>query len=176
MGGLPRPGAAFLKPDEMLGAQNTSTLVGTCRSNAVERDLLDAIGEYLHAHVERHGHARTAAAFGVSRHTLWRFLEHGQPDRALPRAVTGKAGDSPAKLAAATRALGGAARPVPERRTPRLTQALHETLLPRLRDAERARPFRLGSLATGELAYAALGVAWRLHNRYRSSCLTEVHV
>ncbi len=96
----------------------------------MERELIDAIGEYLHAHVERHGHGRTAAAFGVSRHTLWRFLERGQPGRALPRAVTGKAGDSPAKLAAATRALGGDARPARERsRTPRLAQALHETLL-----------------------------------------------
>ena len=96
----------------------------------MERELIDAIGEYLHAHVERHGHGRTAAAFGVSRHTLWRFLERGQPGRALPCAVTGRAGDSPAKLAAATRALGGDAHPAPERsRTPRLTQALHKTLL-----------------------------------------------
>ena len=96
----------------------------------MERELIDAIGEYLHAHVERYGHGRTAAAFGVSRHTLWRFLERGQPGRALPRAVMCRAGDSPAKLAAATRTLGGDARPAPERsRRPRLTQALHETLL-----------------------------------------------
>ena len=120
---------SFVKPREMPGSQNATTLVGTCRSNAVERELIDAIGEYLHAHVERHGHGRTAAAFGVSRHTLWRFLERGQPGRALPRAVTCRAGDSPAKLAAAIRALGGDARPAPERRAPRLTQALHETLL-----------------------------------------------
>ncbi|MCY4392674.1 MAG: hypothetical protein OXE43_11580 [Chloroflexi bacterium] len=38
-------------------------------------------------HIERHGHARTAEAFGVSRHMLWHFLERGQPGRALPRAV-----------------------------------------------------------------------------------------
>lgn len=46
------------------------------------RELIDAIGEYLHAHVERDGHARAAAAFGVSRYTLWHFLERAQ--RASP--------------------------------------------------------------------------------------------
>ncbi|MXY79700.1 MAG: hypothetical protein F4Y94_08465, partial [Chloroflexi bacterium] len=77
------------------------------------------------------GHARTAEAFGVSRHTLWRFLERGQPGRALPRAVMARAGDTPGKLTAASRALRGEARPTPlERpRAPRLTQALQETLL-----------------------------------------------
>ncbi|MCY4640730.1 MAG: hypothetical protein OXC94_10385, partial [Chloroflexi bacterium] len=96
-----------------------------------DHTLLDAIAGYLLAHVERHGHARTAEAFGVSRHTLWRFLERGQPGRALPRAVTSKAGDTPAKLVAATRALRGGAREAPRERPrpPRLTQALHETLL-----------------------------------------------
>ncbi|MCY4640892.1 MAG: hypothetical protein OXC94_11215, partial [Chloroflexi bacterium] len=93
--------------------------------------LIDAIASYLLAHVERHGHAGTAEAFGVSRHTLWRFLDRGQPGRALPRAVTSKAGDTPGKLAAATRALDGEARTAPRERPrpPRLTQALHETLL-----------------------------------------------
>ena len=93
--------------------------------------LIVAIGDYLLAHIERHGHARTAEAFGVSRHTLWRFLERGQPGRALPRAVMARAGDTPRKLAAATRALSGDARAAAlERvRTPRLTRALHETLL-----------------------------------------------
>ena len=97
----------------------------------MEPDLYDAIGDYLLAHIERHGHARTAEAFGVSRHTLWRFLERGQPGRALPRAVMARAGDTPRKLAAATRALAGETRPAPlERsRAPRLTQALQETLL-----------------------------------------------
>ena len=97
----------------------------------MEPDLYYAIGDHLLAHIERHGHARTAEAFGVSRHTLWRFLERGQPGRALPRAVMAQAGDTPRKLAAATRALRGETRPAaPERpRAPRLTQALHETLL-----------------------------------------------
>ena len=97
----------------------------------MEPDLYYAIGDHLLAHVERHGHARTAEVFGVSRHTLWRFLERGQPGRALPRAVMAHAGDTPRKLAAATRALRGDTRPAPlERlRAPRLTQALHEALL-----------------------------------------------
>ena len=42
------------------------------------------IREYLQAHVERHGHVRTAVAFGVSHHTLWRFLERSRPGRADP--------------------------------------------------------------------------------------------
>ena len=93
--------------------------------------LIDAIGEYLHAHVACHGHVRTAEAFGVSRHTLWRFLERGQPGRALPRAVMSKAGDTPAKLTRARRALARGSRPasLERSRPPRLTQALHETLL-----------------------------------------------
>ena len=96
----------------------------------MERELYDAIGDYLLAHIERHGHARTAEAFGVSRHTPWRFLERGQPGRALPRAVMAEAGDTPKKLAAATRALRGESRPAPleSSRGPHLTQALHETL------------------------------------------------
>ena len=100
-------------------------------TRAVEPELFYAISDYLLAHIERHGHARTAEAFGVSRHTLWRFLERGQPGRALPRAVMARAGDTPRRLAAATRTLRGDTRPAPlERlRAPRLTEGLHETLL-----------------------------------------------
>ncbi len=58
----------------------------------MEPELVEAIGDYLLAHVARDGHARTADAFSVSRHTLWLFLERGQPGRALPRAVMRKAG------------------------------------------------------------------------------------
>ena len=97
----------------------------------MQPELFDAIGDYLLTHVERHGHARTAEAFGVSRHTLWRFLERGQPGRVLPRAVMSRVGDTPGKVAAATRALAGGTRPRPFERSrmPRLTQALRETLL-----------------------------------------------
>ena len=62
---------------------------------------------------------------------MWRFLERGQPGRALPRAVIAQVGDTPGKLAAATRALNGATRTAPRERPrpPRLTHALWETLL-----------------------------------------------
>ena len=97
----------------------------------MEPEVIDAIGDYLLAHVERHGHARTAEAFGVSRHTLWRFLERGQPGRALPRAVADKVGDTPPALAAATRALAGEATPAPSQRPPPplLTRDLQSALL-----------------------------------------------
>ena len=60
---------------------------------------------------------RTAVAFGVSHHTLWRFLERGQPGRTLPRAVTDRVGDTPGKLVAASRALTGEATPAPSQRS-----------------------------------------------------------
>ena len=71
----------------------------------MEPRLADAIGDYLHAHIERHGRTRTAAAFGVSRHTLWRFLERSQAGRALPRAVLDRVGESQDAVDAATQAL-----------------------------------------------------------------------
>ncbi len=99
----------------------------------MEPRLADAIGDYLRAHIERHGRKTTAAAFGVSRHTLWRFLERGQPGRALPRAVLKRVGPDLDTVDAATQAL--LARPAPrpsptqEALPPRLTVRLEETLL-----------------------------------------------
>ncbi len=58
----------------------------------MEPRLADAIGDYLRAHIERHGRKHTAEAFGVSRHTLWRFLERGQAGRALTLAVLAPTG------------------------------------------------------------------------------------
>lgn len=95
----------------------------------MEPELIEAVGHYLHAHTERHGHARTATTFGVSRHTLWRFLDRGQAGRTLPRAVIAQVGDTPEALAAATRALTGEARAAPqERLDPFLPRPLRETL------------------------------------------------
>ena len=71
----------------------------------MEPRLIDAIGDYLHAYVGKHSQGRTAAAFGVSRHTLWRFLERGQVGRALPRAVMAEVGDTPSAIAEAICAL-----------------------------------------------------------------------
>ncbi len=79
----------------------------------MEPRLADAIGDYLHAHIERHGRKRTAEVFGVSRHTLWRFLERSQPGRALPQAVLDRVGHSQDAVDGATQAL--LARPLPAR-------------------------------------------------------------
>ena len=101
----------------MSSATSDSKLIGEMRS-------------YLRAHSRKHGRRRTAEAFGVSRHTLWRFLERGQTGHALPRAVTARVGDTPEALAAATRALAGETRRSPSSRpgTPRITHTLWETL------------------------------------------------
>ena len=50
-------------------------------------DLDDAIRDYVRAHQRRHGQKNTAETLGVSRHTLWRYLERGQAGRAVPAAV-----------------------------------------------------------------------------------------
>ncbi len=96
----------------------------------MEPRLADAIGDYLRAHIERHGRKTTAAAFGVSRHTLWRFLERGQPGRALPRAVLKRVGPDLDAVDAATQALLARPAPAPTRqaRPARLPERLGETL------------------------------------------------
>ena len=97
----------------------------------MEPRLADAIGDYLRAHIKRHGHGRTAEAFGVSRHTLWQFLERGQAGRALPQAVLEHVGPDLDAVDAATQTL--LARPAPAyEREPRpdyLPKRLRETLL-----------------------------------------------
>ncbi|MDE2900224.1 MAG: hypothetical protein OXN15_04265, partial [Chloroflexota bacterium] len=56
----------------------------------------------MRANVRLHGVQRASAELGVSRHTLWRFLERSQAGRAVPRAVLAAIGDSVAALEAAT--------------------------------------------------------------------------
>ena len=51
------------------------------------------------------GIGRAMERFGVSRHTLWRFLRRGYAGRALPRAVLDTVGDSVEVLDAATWAI-----------------------------------------------------------------------
>lgn len=68
-------------------------------------ELIDAIWDYLDACTKKHGHQRTAERFGVSRQTLWRFLERDQVGRRLPRAVLGTVGDTVEALLAATDSL-----------------------------------------------------------------------
>lgn len=97
----------------------------------MEPRLVDAIGDYLRAHIECHGRKRTAEAFGVSRHTLWRFLERGQAGRALPRAVLDRVGPNLDAIDAATQALLARPAPAHEVAPPpdHLSARLEETLL-----------------------------------------------
>ena len=96
----------------------------------MEPRLADAIGDYLRAHIERHGRKATAAAFGVSRHTLWRFIERGLTGRTLPRAVLERVGPDLDAIDAATQALLARPSPAPTReaRPARLPERLQETL------------------------------------------------
>ena len=51
-----------------------------------------AIRDYVRAYVWRHGRRKTAEDLGVSRHTLWRFLERGHMGQAVPSAVLSSVG------------------------------------------------------------------------------------
>ena len=53
-----------------------------------------AIRDYVRAYVWRHGRRRAAEDLGVSRHTLWRFLERGHMGRAVPSSVLNSVGGS----------------------------------------------------------------------------------
>ena len=61
-----------------------------------------AIRDYVRAYERRHGQRKTAEDLGVSRHTLWRFLERGHVGRAVPSAVLNAVGGSVTALEAAT--------------------------------------------------------------------------
>ena len=51
-----------------------------------------AIRDYVRAYVWRHGRRKTAEDLGVSRYTLWRFLEWGHMGRSVPTAVLNSVG------------------------------------------------------------------------------------
>ncbi len=96
----------------------------------IDGERIDLIRTYLKEHAWQHGQGRTAERFGVSRQTLWRFLERVQVGRRLPRAVLNRVGDSVEALEAATRALIDA--PVSRSRPPpthSLSDELHDALL-----------------------------------------------
>ena len=67
--------------------------------------LDDAIRDYVRIHVLWHGRRSTMEKLGVSRHTLWRFLERGRLGKSLPRAVIRAVGDDPDTIEAATWAM-----------------------------------------------------------------------
>ena len=99
-------------------------------------DLEDAIREYLRTYVLWRGIGQATETFGVSGHTLWRFLRRGHTGRALPRSVLDSVGDSVEVLEAATwaipavdRVLAGRPAAKPVRAPHPLSQALEDTLL-----------------------------------------------
>ncbi len=53
-----------------------------------------AVRGYVRAYASLHGRRKTAEDLGVSRHTLWRFLERGHVGRAVPSAVLSSVGGS----------------------------------------------------------------------------------
>ena len=75
----------------IVAEQRTRPLNGTIQAGPrLER----AVRDYVRAHVRLHGQRKTAEALGVSRHTLWRFLERGHTGRTVPSAVVSSVGGS----------------------------------------------------------------------------------
>ena len=70
-----------------------------------DSQLTAAIRDHIDAYVDRHGHKRAAEDFGVSRHTLWRFLRRGHLGRSLPKAVLSAVGETVNALEGATQKL-----------------------------------------------------------------------
>ena len=77
----------------------TQSLNGTTQAGP---DLKRAVRNYVGAYVSLHGRRKAAEHLGVSRHTLWRFLERGQVGRAVPSAVLSSVGKSVGAIKAAT--------------------------------------------------------------------------
>jgi len=67
------------------------TLNGTGQAGP---ELEKAIRDYVRTYAVLHGKPKAADAFGVSRHTLWRFLNRGHTGRAIPRVVLEHVGGS----------------------------------------------------------------------------------
>ena len=57
-------------------------------------DLDAAVRDYVRTYAVLHGKPKAAETLGVSRHTLWRFLDRGHTGRAIPRAVLERVGKS----------------------------------------------------------------------------------
>ncbi len=55
-------------------------------------DLDGAVRDYVRTYATWHGRDRAARDLGVSRHTLWRFLNQGHTGRAIPRALMNSVG------------------------------------------------------------------------------------
>ena len=68
----------------------------------INHKVIEPIRDYVRVSVWLHGQRNTAEHVGVSRHTLWRFLELGQVGRAVPSAVLCSVGGSVGAIKAAT--------------------------------------------------------------------------
>ena len=75
--------------------ENPATLEPTRNTTAEDQDLNDAIRSYVRTFALWHGRPQSVRSFGVSRHTLWRFLERGHLGRSLFGAVTKAVFDAP---------------------------------------------------------------------------------
>ena len=64
-------------------------------------DLERAVRSYVRTYAVLHGRPKAAEVFGVSRHTLWRFLNRDHMGRAVPRAVLKRVASSARALDAA---------------------------------------------------------------------------
>ena len=65
-------------------------------------DLRRAVRGYVRAYASLHGRRKAAEDLGVSRHTLWRFLERGHVGLAVPSAVLSSVGGSVQAIEEAT--------------------------------------------------------------------------
>ena len=77
----------------------TQALTGATQAGP---DLRRAVRGYVRAYASLHGRRKTAEDLGVSRHTLWRFLERGHVGHAMPSAVLSSVGKSVRAIEAAT--------------------------------------------------------------------------
>ena len=77
----------------------TPALNGTTQARP---DLRRAVRSYVRAYASLHGRRKAAEDLGVSRHTLWRFLDRGHTGRSVPSAVLNKVGGSVRAIEAAT--------------------------------------------------------------------------
>ena len=112
----------------MITTERRTPTLGKAASG--DGDLNDAIRSYVRTYVLWHGRQQAAETLGVSRHTLWCFLERGHVGRVVPDAVLNAVGGSIEAVEAGTRELG-AWQPV-RRRDPAphsLSQQLEDTLL-----------------------------------------------
>ena len=119
----------------------TATNSQTQASNGAAQagtDLEEAVRDYVRTYAVLHGRPKAAETLGVSRHTLWRFLQRGHTGRAISRAVMKRVGQSEQALedaeerlilqAQARRRLKDGGGTVAARRTRPLPEALEDSL------------------------------------------------